>query len=254
MKNTDLKKTYDKMHHIGKKAWFDDGQEERQAIFDMGAPWKGQRVLEIGCGEADLLDMINGAHAVTSGIDYSLEAITTAKNRYPYLDVMCCNWEEWPDSRNTHFDVIVMQGVIEHLDEPWTSLDAMIAKFTPKTVITSMPCFLNIRGIIWHTLNMLGAVMSKTDLHYIDPWTGREYCDDRKYRMMWNSIDDNWGNGKKMIKDLRERIPLALTDGGLPYASIMDFSKGQEFIKWLEYASGWFQNDIGAIAIYRIDI
>jgi len=248
MKNTDLKQRYDQMHAQGKDAWFDSGQEERQAIISMGEPWQGLRVLEIGCGEGDLLDMINEKNAITTGIDYSLEAITTAKNRYPYLDVMCCNYTEYDVIYN--FDVLVMQGILEHLDNWQQSLADMISQFNPQTVITSMPAFLNIRGIIWHTLDMLGAVMSKTDLHYIDIWDVEAFCVKRNYDIACHTIDQSWGNGDKMIGDLLQRLPLALRDGGLPF----DGKKVADFISWLNRALEYFDHDEGAVNIYRIDL
>jgi SAM-dependent methyltransferase len=250
MKNTDLKQKYNDMHHQGPSAWFDDGREEREAIFTMGKPWQGKTVLEVGCGEGHLLDAINQANAITHGIDYSLEAIAKAKTQYPYLDVMCCDWTEWPDSRNQHFDVLVMQGVLEHMDDWRQSLTDMILTFRPKTIITSMPSFINIRGIVWHTLDMLGAVMSKTDLHYIDPWEVKEFCSARHLPCQWVSIDLAWGNGKKMIEDFQRRIPLALEDGFLRWSD----DRLDRFLVWLERAMEYFEHDEGAVNIYRIDL
>jgi len=250
MKNTDLKQTYNKMHKTGKKAWFDDGDEERQAIIDMGGPWQGKRVLEIGCGEGDLLDMLNEKHAITTGIDYSLEAITTAKLQYPYLDVLCCEYDKLPKSHWSKFDVVVMQGVLEHMDDWSRAVDEIILRYKPDTVITSMPAFLNIRGIIWHTLDMLGAVMSKTDLHYIDIWEVEAFCVQRGYIIEKHTIDHNWGNGKKMIEDLSTRIRLALVDGKIQFSPV----RLAQYLKWLEMASEYFDHDEGAVNIYRIDL
>ena len=165
---------------------------------------------------------------------------------------MCCNWEEYPDSRNDP-DVIVMQGVLEHFDNPWKSLDGIIEKFKPKTIITSMPCFLNPRGIIWMTLDMLGAVMSKTDLHFINPWDVQKYSNERNYKLIWNTIDKDWASGKKMYDDMVRRIPLAIKDGKLPW----DANKFGQFGIWFEMMLNWSDLDIGslgAIAIYRIDL
>ena len=255
MNNDQLKQKYDQMHAEGKQAWFDDGQEERQAIVKMGMPWTGKTVMEIGCGEGDLLDMLDQKRAVVRGCDYSLEAITTAKNRYPYLDVMCCDWTEYPDnSRRNTPDVIVMQGVLEHFDHPWASLDGIIEKFKPKTVITTMPSFCNIRGIVWHTLHMLNAVMSKTDLHFINHWDVAEYCKARNYDYHIQSVDIGWGNGQKMIRDMRKRIPLALDDGGLEW----DVDRFDKFMRWLENVANtaFVLNNIvgGAVTIYRVEL
>ena len=247
-RNTWLMEEYNKMHKQGKTAWFDDGAEERQTIIEMGNPWQGKRVLEIGCGEGELLVMIDQKHATCTGIDYSLEAITTAKNRFPYLDVMCCDWSEYP---KRSFDVVVMQGVLEHMDDWQESLDGIIEAFKPETIITSMPSFLNVRGIIWHTLDMLGAVMSKTDLHFIDPWEVKEFCCIRyDGEFQCKHIDSDWGNGKKMIDDLRQRIPLAVRDGGM----FIDEYRLDEFLVWLENIAPSFRTEGGAVTVYRIDL
>jgi hypothetical protein len=143
-----------------------------------------------------------------------------------------------------------MQGVLEHLDDWRQSLNDMILMFKPKTIITSMPAFINIRGIVWHTLDMLGAVMSKTDLHYIDPWEVEEFCYSWGYDTAYQSIDLTWGNGPKMVKDLSERIPLAVKDGNLP----LNWDKLWTYIEWLGRAMEYFDHDEGAVNIYRIDL
>lgn len=246
MKNTDLKQTYDKMHAEGKQAWFDSGDEERHAIFKMGEPWNGKTVLEIGCGEGDLLSLIEQSCRLAMGVDYSEIAREKATEKYPHLMI----YDHINRLGGIEFDILVMQGVMEHLDHPFASLGDMIVRFKPKTVIASMPCFLNIRGIIWHTLDMLGAVMSKTDLHYIDPWEVREFCDKHGYRLRYDSIEQEWGNGRKMIDDLSGRLPLAIKDGKL----LWDINKFASFMIWLEKALEYFDHDEGAINIYRIDI
>ena len=82
MDNQDLKQTYEKMHTTGKSAWFDDGEAERRAILEMGQPWEGKTVLEIGCGEGDLLQMFWESAACVFGIDYSDNAIMAAQERF----------------------------------------------------------------------------------------------------------------------------------------------------------------------------
>ena len=255
-KNEDLKEKYNQMHTEGQAAWFDPGTEERQAILKIGQPWTGKNVLEIGCGEGDLLAFIHLEQGWKPeykgrmvGIDYSATAIKTAKKELkdePEIEFFNTDWRDF----NGECDILVMQGVMEHLDDPFTELAEMIHRFRPKTVITSMPGFLNIRGIIWHTLDMLAAVMSKTDLHFIDPWQVRQFCEDKGYRYRRNSIDQSWAGGKKMMDDLSERIPLALKDGNI----ICEQGRFDEFMIWLDKVLEYFDPDEGAINIYRIDI
>ena len=248
MKNTDLKKKYDDMHTEGTTAWFDDGTLERQLIFKMGEPWHGKNVLEIGCGEGDLLAMIEDNGARVTGIDYSARAVSNGEVKHPGLKLLCADYKDFAGK----FDVIVMQGVLEHQDSPLVALKWMIDAYQPSVVITSSPAFINPRGIVWMVLDMLGAVMSKTDIHYLNPWQFEAFCFGNGYRYQAWSTDTDWAKGKKMVEDLAQRIPLALVDGHIKYKK----SRLDKLLKWLEQAGP----DLaigplgGAVVVYRIDI
>lgn len=233
------------MHKQGSSAWFSDGKEELETILKIGEPWEGLEVLEVGCGEGDLIiEITNRTGTAAWGLDYSKEAIKVAIDRFPETLV---TWLD-EDFRLFHktVDRLVMQGVLEHLDDPFGELQWMIEHFKPKTVITSSPCFLNTRGVVWMTLNMLGAVMSKTDLHYLNPWDFEIFCEDHGYKLRMQDCDWNWGNGDAMISDLSQRIPLALKDGGLPEGRV------DEFMEWLLQIPG--ECRLGATMVYRIDV
>jgi SAM-dependent methyltransferase len=236
------------MHAQGVTSWFSDGREERATILKMGEPWENKLVTEIGCGEGDLCNMIKtrGAFDV-AGVDYSTEAILKAVTKHPEVTFKCCVYRNLKD----FCDILVMQGVLEHLDDPFGELQWMIDHFRPKTVITSSPCFLNPRGIIWMTLHMLGAVMSKTDLHFLHPWQFEKFCDEHGYKWDMQDCDWGWGNGEAMIEDLSKRIPLALKDGNLPVNVGLT-----PFMQWLENFVDYNSDDqeSGATMVYRIDI
>lgn len=249
--NEELRAKYDEMHAQGVTSWFSDGREERGTILKMGEPWDGLSVMEIGCGEGDLTAMINLQDANCLGVDYSQEAICKAKLRHGDLNetegvtYLCANYRDTVGN----MDRIVMQGVLEHLDDPFGELQWMIEHFQPKTVITSSPCFLNPRGIVWMTLHMLGAVMSKTDLHFLDPIDFERFCMRRQYRLTREHCDWDWGNGLAMMEDLRQRIPLALTDGELP---VPDSKTLDKFLDWLIRLPSF--KAAGATMVYRIDL
>jgi len=254
MKNKDLKEKYDQMHAEGKQAWFDDGWTEPQALFEMGKPWEGKTVLEIGCGEGDLLNMVHEAGAYAEGIDYSKEAIHTCRQRYPHLRVDGGTYQLYVTSEAIPLDVLLMQGVLEHLDDPWEELEAMIEKFEPRTIITSMPGFRNPRGVLWHFIYALGGVVSKTDLHFIDPDDVDAFCKEHGYSWEWNTIEWGWGWGEKMCDDMQQRIPLALKDGGIEY----DEDKIKDFMVYLRRFA---QTPVivgniigGAVNIYKISL
>lgn len=245
--NAGLREKYEQMHAKGPSAWFDDGSLERDLVLRMGEPWAGEAVLEIGAGEGDLCMMMSEAGASVLGVDYSEYASRAAmmKGRY----VLCSDYRRLNGGRYTR---LVLQGVLEHLDDPFAELQWMIDHFNPKTIITSSPGFLNPRGIVWMTLHMLGAVMSKTDLHCLHPWQFEQFCKERGYRLQFDSCDIAWGFGEKMAEDLKQRIPLALKDGAIPYRP----EALESFLEWLENASyGLSSRKLnGAVICYRIDL
>lgn len=251
MDNKDLQSKYNEMHKHGAGAWFSDGREERETILKIGEPWHYDRVLEIGCGEGDLSLAMAKLGCFVTGIDYSEKAIDkavkkltrTVNDKYD-LHFHKFNYRSVPI--NPGFQRIVMQGVLEHLDDPFGELQWMIEHFKPRTVITSSPCFLNTRGIVWMTLDMLGAVMSKTDLHYLDPNEFEDFCDIHNYSLRRMDCDFSWGNYDAMVQDLKTRIPLALKDGGLPEAKHL-----YHFLKWL---NDYPFRGLGATMVYRIDV
>ena len=213
----------------------------------MGEPWEGS-VLEIGCGEGDLGKMLwdrdgNCYH----GIDYSKEAIAKAHQKYPTIPFTCSDYRTHVEM-NMHWDRIVMQGILEHLDNPFTELKWMMDNLLADKgdVITSSPCFLNPRGIVWMTLDMLGAVMSKTDLHYLNPCDFQNFCYDNSCLLEWDTCDYSWAHDVDMITDLKKRIPLALKDGGIPYSE----DNLSAFIEWLDCR--YFPTNHGATVVYRI--
>lgn len=253
--NEGLRAKYDEMHSHGPTAWFSDGQNEREAILAMGEPWVGRAMLEIGCGEGDLSAMMAGKGAEIQAIDYSALAIEKASKKYPYLQFVCDNYrlEKFVDV-GVKYDRLVMQGVLEHLDDPFTELKWMIENLLAPggDVITSSPGFINPRGFVWMALHMAGAVMSKTDLHHLNPWDFEKFCSDNGYLLTYQSTDMAWASSDDMIKDLTQRLPLALKDGKIAYEP----ERLQAFLAWLEKAGPLIPLDRkwgGAVIVYRIE-
>lgn len=243
MNNETLKDVYDTMHRKGVTSWFSDGHEERELILKMGEPWGDLTVLEIGCGEGDLANEIFKTGGKVYAIDYSTEAFSkTVKHSGPVFG--CGDYRNLVGRR---WGRIVMQGVLEHLDNPFTELKWMIDNLLVRggDIITSSPCFLNPRGIVWHTLRMVGAVMSKTDIHFLDPDQFEDFCRQHRYKLDLRDCDVSWGNREDMIKDLRQRIPLALRDGNIHYIP-------EDLDHFLDWLSKYKCDCFGANVAYRI--
>jgi len=249
--NEALKEVYNEMHKQGASAWFGQGTEERELILKVGEPWKEIDVYEIGCGEGELVDMIFQRQKDFGGriwgLDYSEVAIQKAKEKYnhPYTYKLG-NYRD----QIHRCQRIVMQGVLEHLDDPFTELKWMMDNLLTEKgdVITSSPAFFNPRGFIWMALHTAGAVMSKTDLHFIDGNDVEDFCKKNGYGFGFRTCDFDWANGNRMMEDLRQRIPLALKDGNLRMDRI------EYLLNWLQNARKTirWEGDCGATAVYRI--
>jgi SAM-dependent methyltransferase len=252
MNNAELQAKYNEMHAEGKKAWFSDGVNERETIITMGIPWRGKRVLEIGCGKGELGMMIDFAgSAEYCGIDYSAVAIDAAKeNNYEIENFITYHLGDYRTFPFPHkFDRVVMQGVLEHFDDPWTELAWIIDNLLEPggDVITSSPCFCNPRGIIWMTLaTLFDAPMSLTDLHFLHPWEFRKFAKEHGMRCYFDDTDMSWGNSYGMIDDLRQRLSKVFPD--------IDPRRIDTLMKWLSMSvsDGRIGEDTGATMVYHL--
>jgi len=198
--------------------------------------------------------MMAMAGASVCGIDYSPEAIETANDRYPEIEIHCADYREQTEALKS--DRLVLMGVLEHLDKPWEELKWMVDNLlTPGgDIVISAPNFTNPRGFVWMALQeLLDVPMSLTDLHQLSLWDFNQFCADTGYRMMnrW-SIEHSWAGGQKMLDDFQKRLPAALKEANLPTAGVY------KFLRWLEKYTEtytWVAGDgqgCGAVAIYRI--
>jgi cyclopropane fatty-acyl-phospholipid synthase-like methyltransferase len=78
-------------------------------------PKKGNSILDIGCGPADILEYLNEVNYV--GFDISEKYIETAKKRYKKRGTFICN----PINKDTikefgQFDIVLAIGVLHHLN------------------------------------------------------------------------------------------------------------------------------------------
>ena len=250
MKNKDLKRKYDQVFANGSENFFSVNYfDEAWNIVGMH-DWRDQEVLDLGCGEGILCAMIAhaGAHNVM-GIDYSAEAIENAKNKFNIKNLSFIADDYRAIERD--FDVVTMEGVMEHFDSPWDELEYIINNHVRDGgyVITSSPSFLNPRGYVWMTLLKLFDVpMSLTDLHYICPFDMKKFCEDRGYTLEYKSIYQDWGSGEMMIHDFNKRLRNALKDAK------MDNSNVNNLLEWLTEAKEYFKQDdsSGAVVVYKI--
>lgn len=225
MENKDLKEVYEK-----DELDFYPGHMESLMLIQLLASdtWEGKAVLEIGCGQGHLASMIHyfGAASVhaTDFAEGQIEKAQTFYNK-PGLNFECCDILE----NKAGFDVVVMQGVLEHLDDPFRILKTIMDKNLTTTgkCLLSVPNWSNPRGYIYHTCRILyGAKMSLTDLHFFTPDDLIKFAQKNGYKIEAVTTDIGLGVGDDMIDDLKRRIPLA--DPNIPKENVkklMEFTE-----------------------------
>ena len=104
-------------------------QRLRQIYCNAIAP--GQRVLELGCGQGDLLAALKPAAGV--GIDFSAEMISRAQKRHPDLRFIVADAHSPPIEET--FDVIVLADLVNDLWDVQAVFENLRPLCTPRTRI-----------------------------------------------------------------------------------------------------------------------
>ncbi|MDQ7818496.1 MAG: class I SAM-dependent methyltransferase [Melioribacteraceae bacterium] len=83
------------------------------------------KVLEIGCAEGGLLEVLRNLGMDATGIELSPERIEIAKAINPQLKIIAGDItdEKLPDLIGEKFDLIIMREVIEHVSNKYTAFD-----------------------------------------------------------------------------------------------------------------------------------
>lgn len=82
---------------------------------------KGCKILDIGCGQGQILKEAENMGVFSYGVDISEEGLMSAKNNSPNSKIICCNAEKLP-FKNKFFDHIIMLGTLEHFLNPADAL------------------------------------------------------------------------------------------------------------------------------------
>ena len=248
MENKDLAEFYNKDYTNDAKPRHSRDSDEGEVILKMMGSWRGLKVLEVGCGTGGLALDIAKKGADVTAIDYAEEGINKAKEfNVPNPEFI---HRSAYDEKGV-YDVIVMQGVLEHMDKPYELLKSLIDNNLADngTMITSSPSFLNPRGYVWmfihffHHINMAG-----TDLHHINPWDIGRVCIANNWHVECKSSDYDRASGEKTIAELAVRFKNELYDDVI---SKHDFVC---FLSWLKLAMEAFTpNELsGMNIVYKI--
>jgi 2-polyprenyl-3-methyl-5-hydroxy-6-metoxy-1,4-benzoquinol methylase len=252
--NEQLQKIYDREYtnDIYKNFFTYSNYEMFREIINLIPSWVGLDVIDIGSGQGEIAAMAKLAGAnIVDGVDYSQEATKIAKQRYNIegLNFICSDFRAVTGRK---YDVAVMNGVLEHFDEPYVALDYICKNICKPggRIITSSPSFLNPRGFVWMALQLLLNVpMSLTDLHFLCPFDFEKYCDEHGYKLSYKSLFHQLAWGEKTVLDFRKRLTNALRDAKL------DNSNVDRFLEWFEKTIPYAQHDnhTGALVAYLIE-
>lgn len=100
----------------------------------------GLRVLELGCGEGDLLAAVRPATGV--GVDFSEEMVRQARAKHAALTFVCADALEWRTEET--FDVVILSDLVQDVWDIQTVLERVRAACHPRTRVV-----LNLFSKLW---------------------------------------------------------------------------------------------------------
>jgi len=92
---------------------------------------RGQRIIEIGCGTADLLSALEPSYGV--GVDFSPAMVAKARQKHPHLKIICVDAHEL-ETENT-FDFVILSDVVNDLWDVQAVLNKIPRLTTPRSRI-----------------------------------------------------------------------------------------------------------------------
>ena len=124
------------------KSWGGYYQRRLTELYRLLVP-PGLRVLEIGCGEGDLLAALDPSVGV--GVDFSAQMIRRAEQRHPRLRWVVADAHEL--QLNDTFDAIILSDLVNDLWDVQTALGQVLMHCTPRTRI-----LINTYSRVWEPL------------------------------------------------------------------------------------------------------
>lgn len=116
----------------------------------------GRTVLELGCGQGDLLNAVTPRFGV--GVDFSTRMISRAQNEYPHLHFICADVHQ--TALKTSFDVIILSDLVNDLWDVQTVFSNIAAFSHPGTRV-----IINFFNNIWKLpINLAQACRLTVDL------------------------------------------------------------------------------------------
>jgi len=218
----EVQAVYDELYAGGEMSLSKNYSDKFPLLEHLLAPEvRGRSVLDFGCGPGRLALMLARHAREVRGVDYSAPGVamagllaraagvTNASFAAGDLDAVVAEGRPW--------DVIVLAGVLEHLERPEAQL-AALARLLPSGGVLCLqtPSFANFRGDVYNTLGaLLGLPMSLTDLWQVTPKTVQALA-----AALGLELERIVGGHyhlaylERVLEDLRQRVPAAARDAG----------------------------------------
>jgi 2-polyprenyl-3-methyl-5-hydroxy-6-metoxy-1,4-benzoquinol methylase len=182
---------------------------------------RGRTVLDFGCGPGRLSLMLARHARAVHGVDYAAPGVemATLLARVAAVDnaTFACGDLEAVLADPRRWDVIVLAGVLEHLERPEAQLGALARRLTPGGLLClQTPSFANFRGDVYNTLGTLLALpMTLTDLWQVTPGKMQEIAGAIGLRLE-RVIGGHYRFAflERVLEDFRHRVPAAARDAG----------------------------------------
>ncbi len=102
-------------------------------------PWLEGDVLDMGCGEATILEFAGDSIASYCGVEHTEESLRSLRQRYPQHTFLCADLDQDSITTDRRFDTILMVAVVEHIYNQKHLFDEVLAKLSDRgrIVITS---------------------------------------------------------------------------------------------------------------------
>lgn len=102
----------------------------------------GRKILEIGCGTGNLINLLSSKKFEFTGSDYSNDYLIYAKQKNPHIDFFQGDLTEpksWKQYKNL-FDSVICSEVLEHIEDDLTALKIAYSILKPDgTLIITVP-------------------------------------------------------------------------------------------------------------------
>ena len=102
---------------------------------------KGEKVLDVGCGNGTVAMSMAESGALVTGLDLNKNNITLARKKYQHKNLNFIWGDVTVDVPEGSYDVIVMSNVLEHIRDRVELLKKLQDRFSPRRFLMRIPMF-----------------------------------------------------------------------------------------------------------------